>query len=201
MQIGIDLDNTIICYDPVFYETALARGLVTSTFHGTKQAVRDAIRDLPNGEAAWTALQADVYGLLIGNAMPFPGVMNFIQTAVAGGHHIVIISHKTSFAAARPNGMNLRDAARDWLAAHGFFNSPISMTMRDVYFCDSRKEKCQRISACNVDVFIDDLIEVFNEPDFPERVDKILFQDQSGPSLPDVRRFSTWEAIDRAVLG
>ena len=200
MRIGIDLDNTIICYEALFRDTAVSKGLLSPTFQGTKQAVRDAIRAQSGGEADWTALQADVYGPLIGTAPPFPGVIDFIKSAANSGHHIFIVSHKTTFAAAKPNGTNLRDAAKDWLAAQGFFTMPISMAACDVYFCNTRAEKCQKISACDVDVFIDDLIEVFDEPDFPGQVDKILFHEQSVPTLPGVRTFNTWDAIGRAVL-
>ena len=62
MRIGIDFDNTIITYDEVFRAAAQARGLIEKDFGGSKQAVRDAIRLLPDGELAWQRLQGQVYG-------------------------------------------------------------------------------------------------------------------------------------------
>ena len=62
MRIGIDFDNTIITYDEVFRAAARAQGLIEPGFDGSKQAVRDAIRLLPDGELTWQKLQGQVYG-------------------------------------------------------------------------------------------------------------------------------------------
>ena len=50
LRIGVDFDNTIITYDDVFLSTARERGLVGADFAGRKQAIRDTIRLLPDGE-------------------------------------------------------------------------------------------------------------------------------------------------------
>ena len=64
MRIGIDFDNTIITYDDVFRATALGRGLIKEDFAGrSKQAIRDHIRLLPDGEIAWQRLQGQVRAL------------------------------------------------------------------------------------------------------------------------------------------
>jgi hypothetical protein len=59
-RIGIDFDNTLVLYDLVFKNCGIARGLLPADFHGDKNAVRAAIRALPDGERQWTALQAEV---------------------------------------------------------------------------------------------------------------------------------------------
>ncbi len=50
LRIGIDFDNTVIAYDQVFCATAKLDGLISADFAGGKQAVRDCIRSLPDGE-------------------------------------------------------------------------------------------------------------------------------------------------------
>ena len=60
MRIGIDFDNTLIDYDQVFTAAAKRRGLIDAAFDGSKRAVRDSIRLLPNGEFAWQLLQGYV---------------------------------------------------------------------------------------------------------------------------------------------
>jgi hypothetical protein len=57
MRIGLDFDNTIICYDDVFWKVAHDRGLVGVDLCGLMQQVRDFVRDLPDGEIKWQALQ------------------------------------------------------------------------------------------------------------------------------------------------
>ena len=50
MRIGIDFDNTLIDYDEVFRVLARERGLIDDRFRGGKDAVRRAVRSLPDGE-------------------------------------------------------------------------------------------------------------------------------------------------------
>jgi hypothetical protein len=44
VRIGIDFDNTIICYDTVFAAVARQRGLVPEGWDGLKSEVRDYLR-------------------------------------------------------------------------------------------------------------------------------------------------------------
>ena len=53
LRIGIDFDNTLIDYDGVFVAAARERGLIGREIAGSKRAVRDAIRLLPDGELTW----------------------------------------------------------------------------------------------------------------------------------------------------
>jgi len=84
MRIGIDLDNTVIRYDRVFRAIAAERGLIPPGFGGDKQAVRDHIRTLPDGERRWTALQAEAYGPRLEDAELFSGVDDVLARWAAG---------------------------------------------------------------------------------------------------------------------
>ena len=64
----VDLDNTLISYDRIFYETAVERQFVPAGFAGAKREIRDRVRLLPEGELKWQRLQAHVYGPAIGGA-------------------------------------------------------------------------------------------------------------------------------------
>jgi hypothetical protein len=52
MLIGIDFDNTLVTYDELLREAALARALIDTDFAGTKQEIRDRNRVLPDGAEA-----------------------------------------------------------------------------------------------------------------------------------------------------
>ena len=71
VRIGIDFDNTIICYDKVFPAAASQRGLVSGEWKGSKTDLRDDLRSRPGGELAWQGLQGWVYGKGIGEAEIF----------------------------------------------------------------------------------------------------------------------------------
>ena len=44
MIVGIDFDNTIVCYDSLFYNIALEKGLIPSNISKSKNSVRDYLR-------------------------------------------------------------------------------------------------------------------------------------------------------------
>jgi hypothetical protein len=194
VRIGIDLDNTIINYERAFAAAAAALGLACVDGAG-KTVVRDRIRELEAGEEQWQRVQAQVYGPGIGAALPYDGVTAFFERARARRVPLIIVSHKSAFAAAAPDGPNLRAAARGWLDAHG-------LGWPDVFFESTRREKCERIARAGCTVFIDDLTEVFADPAFPPGVERWLFE-PAGSTLPAGladRVFHTWTALREAAL-
>lgn len=174
MRIGVDLDNTIICYDALFHALALERGWIAPACPARpvrKDAVRDTVRLLPDGDEKWQALQAEAYGPRLASAALFPGVVAAFRLWREQGREIVVISHKTRRSAA---GHDLHAAARAFLAESALMREGL-LTERELFFCPSRQEKLQRIAQSGCDAFIDDLPEVLNEPGFPAGVRKILF--------------------------
>lgn len=196
MRIGIDFDNTLVDYDRVFLEAARERGLVPRDFTGSKKAVRDAIRLLPDGESVWQRLQGHVYGAGIGGAVPFPGAREFLFRCVREGVETVIVSHKTRFGHYDPARVDLREAARDWLGAQGFLEA---VPADRLYFEDDRERKIARIAALGCTHFIDDLEEVFADPSFPAGVQRILLA-ESGAAPCDAL-CGNWRDVTVAVFG
>jgi hypothetical protein len=202
MRIGLDFDNTIIRYDEVFQQAARERGLLDAGFSGTKQQVRDAIRSLQDGELKWQALQGYVYGKGIADAQIFSGVPEFLRRARKEGHTILIVSHKTEYGHFDPDRVNLRIAALEWMQAQDFFSDQgFSMHRDDIHFASTRSEKVSRIADLGCDVFVDDLEEVFTDPDFPPSVERILFSEsvEAVSALP-YRVCRDWLAIEEAVF-
>jgi hypothetical protein len=113
MIVGIDFDNTLICYDRVFHRVAVEQGLIPTTVTPTKTAVRDWLR-AAGQEPVWTELQGSVYGQAIMMAEPYPGVRTFLDSCQRLGIRIRIISHKTRLPFAGPR-LDLHAAAQDWL--------------------------------------------------------------------------------------
>ena len=200
LRIGIDFDNTIITYDDVFCAAAKAKKLIDAGFAGNKQAVRDAIRLLPDGELAWQQLQGQVYGKGIVDAKMVEGVAAFLRRARAEGCGIVVVSHKTEYGHFDPDRVNLRSAALEWMAGQGLFDASHGIALANVYFESTRAEKLRRIAALSLTHFIDDLEEVLTDPDFPPDVERILFAD-GAPAAAVYTRCATWPAIERQIFG
>jgi hypothetical protein len=198
MRIGIDFDNTLVDYDHVFRDAAKRQGLVDEAFEGSKRELRDNIRLLPDGELAWQRLQGYVYGAGIGHARMFDGADAFLRRCRTQGLEVFVISHKTQYGHHDPMRVDLRCAALDWMAARGFFcSNGYGISTESIFFENSRPAKLARIGAVGCTHFIDDLEEVFRDPDFPARVSPILFA--ASGALPTGVLCSSWRQI-AAVL-
>ena len=198
--IGIDLDNTLINYDQAFYGSALAAAWIDKDIAMSKTDVRDAVRRLHEGEAKWQALQAKVYGPDIGLAQPMPGALDFLRHMAQRNLSCCVISHKTRFAAAQTDSCDLHEAALSWLEQQGFFKTDHSGLSRNhVFFCETRAQKLAQIRAMECRYFIDDLLEVFAEPEFPAAVEKICLTQAVNVLLPGVKTFSDWRNIREYV--
>ena len=203
MRIGIDFDNTIAGYDRVFHEQAMTRELIAPDTPMVKKAVRDRIRQRPGGELEWQRLQGHVYGAGMPGAELIEGVREFVETCRAASLPVYIVSHKTEFGHHDELRINLRDAARAWMLAQGFFESDgLGFEESDIFFESTRDEKIRRIDDLECTHFIDDLEEVFRDPAFPKRVRALLFNtDQPSPAAGPFSVFTHWNEIRGHVFG
>jgi hypothetical protein len=195
--IGIDLDNTLVCYDDLFHLAAREERLIEASVPKRKEAIRDAIRLLPNGEKQWMRLQAMVYGARMAGATLFEGADAFLRHGARSRTPVRIVSHKTPFATLDDQPMDLRQAAREWLKTKGFFTS-FGLLPGDVFFESTRAEKLDRIRSLRLTHFIDDLAEVFAEPAFPPATQKLHFAPHgTAATNPGARVFTHWHELDR----
>jgi len=200
MVIGVDFDNTIVCYDDLFHRIAGERGLVPAGLEPRKNEVRDFLRR-SGREEDWTELQGHVYGARMAEARAFPGVVEFFVRAIRSELALYIISHKTRNPVFGP-AHDLHQAARDWLAGHGFFDrAKIGLPPERVFFGATRQEKIDHIIRLKCTHFIDDLEETFWDDSFPRDVEKILFAAQlPARAVPGVRVASDWAQIQNYVF-
>lgn len=201
MLVGIDFDNTLVLYDGVFHRCAVEAFKMPADVACDKAAIRSWFREGPCGEEGWVELQGIVYGSRIEDAELAPGATAFLRACVAAGVDTCIVSHKSEYPAAGPR-VNLRDAARGFLASRGLFDDDFGLSADRVYFAATREEKIRRVSAWSCDAFVDDLPEVLAEPAFPRDVRRLLY-DRSGASRPweDVVVCRSWGEIGAQLLG
>jgi len=191
MRIGIDLDNTLICYDNIFHASAISSDLIPEDWIGNKEQLRDYIRLLHDGEHKWQQLQGYVYAEAVKDAESFPGAIRFLWRAKQKGHQLFIVSHKTKFSH-HDASKSLRVPARKWLKEKEIFTELPSSLVNDVYFLSTQKEKIEKFNELNLDVLIDDLIEVIENPLLDNDIKAIHFGGE---------RFSSWTGIDNHLLG
>lgn len=201
VRIGIDFDNTIICYDEVFAAAARQRGLVPDGWNGLKRELRDYLRAKPGGELAWQGLQGWVYGKGIKDAAIFAGMPEFLAACGLAGAAVYIVSHKTQYGHQAPDRTDLRVAALDWMRRSGLIGSEDSALSLDrIYFEDTLAAKVDRLARLDLDVFIDDLVEVFEQPHFPQRTRAILFASPDASRDGRHRSAASWAEIQNEVF-
>jgi hypothetical protein len=201
LRLGLDFDNTLIAYDHVFRAQARDRKLLSAGFRGSKQAVRDAVRLLPDGEITWQRLQGYVYGQGIGEAALFAGVDRFLRRCRQAGHAVFIVSHKTEYANYDPARVNLRVAALGFMEARGFFDPRrYAIARENVFFEGTRADKLARIAALGCTHFVDDLVEVLTDPGFPPGVERVLFGSADVAHTAGLRVCASWREITAALV-
>jgi hypothetical protein len=200
MLVGLDFDNTLAHYDNVFAVEARRQGLVPNEWQGTKQNLKDSLRSIKDGDKFWQKIQGQVYGPSMHKASLFPGVSRFLLRCKLQGHTVFIVSHKTKYGHFDPTKTLLRQVALDWMHDKGFFDvDKFSILEENVFFSTTRQGKVEKIKSLGLDVFVDDLEEVFAEKDFPN-IKKILFSKKSKNKHHSVV-CNNWSNIEDNILG
>ena len=199
MILGFDFDNTIICYDNLFYRCALDHGWISEKESPKKNDIRNAVRKLQDGENKWRQLQLEVYGKRISKAVVKPFFKDFLSWCNHNKIIAHIVSHKMEFAAAdAAHAYPLRELSLSWMKDNGVVGTPDSLKESAVFFTSTRKEKSRKIAELKCDIFIDDLLEVFEDEEFPDNVEKILFTDDLEETA-GIKRCSNWKAIQNLI--
>ena len=192
MLIGVDFDNTIVCYDGVFHHIAVRQGLIPRETPEFKDAVRDYLRKAGK-EDLWTELQGFVYGAAMLEADPFPGVLDFFAQCKQRNIPTCIVSHKTRHPYKGPQ-YDLHESARAWLKSKNLLDDTVYLEL-------TKESKIQRIGSLGCTHFIDDLPEFLGLPEFPKGVERILFDPNNQHSaVTQFQRVSAWSEISTRLL-
>ena len=193
MKIGIDFDNTIISYDPLFQKFADRNKIKIPHHSNPKNAVKSFILQKPKGNLQWTALQGEIYGKKIAEAKLSDDFLNFLDLSKKSGHDICIVSHKSIFNSISPY-YDLQKAAKKWLSKNKV-TIPSRVDEKACFFELTQEEKIFRIQKEKCDIFIDDLIEIFNHKEFPKYTHKILF----GIGHPSHQSIYSWQDASKII--
>ena len=198
MRIGLDFDNTIVCYDQAIALLAEELFELAEDVPRTKLGLRDHLR-AAGREPEWTAFQAELYGPGMRYAQPFEGAIATMQKLVAEDHELVIISHRSRRPYAGPPH-DLHAAAHLWVAERMQSAGLFAEANGSLNFLETRQEKVARIAELGCQAFLDDLPEVLAAPGFPASAEGILFDPSGRCAAPEGKlRISAWPEL-RKVL-
>jgi hypothetical protein len=201
LRIGIDLDNTLACYESLFADLARERGLLSARAAPSRVELRNRLRR-EGQEEAWTEMQGEAYGPRMRDAEPFAGAVEFVARCIEGGAKVFIVSHRSRHPY-RGKRHDLHAAANDWLARHRFVGrGGVGLTRRNVFLEPEWQRKLARISTLGCTHFIDDLREILEHERFPQSVVPILF-DPTGASKRQARiaRADSWSDVATLIFG
>jgi len=174
MRIGLDFDNTIVCYDEAISLLAEELFNLPEDVARTKLGLREHLRGAGR-ESEWTAFQGQLYGPGMRYARPFEGAVATMQKLGAAGHELTIVSHRSRWPYAGPR-YDLHEAAMLWIEGHLQACSLFKDDTQKAYFLETKEEKIDMIADLRCEVFLDDLPEVINHPRFPRSTMGLLFK-------------------------
>ncbi len=198
INLGIDFDNTLICYDKLFYNLSLKKGLINKYIKPKKKNIKEFL--INKGlEKEWTKLQGHIYGEKILEAEEYPGAFSTIKKLNKNNIPINIISHKTVFPFSGPK-INLRVAAKKWLEKNNFFlDKQLGFTNKNIFFEDTKILKVNRIIALGCTHYVDDLPEIINM--LPNTIERILFSPNSEYKVSSsIKVINKWSQLADLIL-
>jgi len=201
MRLGVDLDNTLVCYDEAFLNFAREQQLVPEDWRGNKRQVRKYLREQSGDDEAWQRLQGQVYGKEIGKARLFPGVYRFLWRCKSRGIIVDVISHKSEFGHFDQSRTPLRASAIGFLEKAGIFCRSEKSLINSVEFCSTREEKIASIARAQFDWFVDDLPEILDDAEFPQNTVKFGYSPDRETSFLSAQRVASWVELEDIVLG
>lgn len=173
LNIGLDFDNTIVCYDDAVRELAIRDFDVPTNACMNKISIRKYLRD-NRGEDVWVSFQGSLYGPGMRYAKPYPGCIGALTELRAKGVHLSIISHRSKWPYSG-DAYDLHAFASDWISNHLDMDLFDSSSNRDIYFLETKEEKVSKIKDSECDIFVDDLLDLLEMLSFPNKPKRILF--------------------------
>ncbi len=199
MIIGIDFDNTIVCYDGVFYWVALEQGFIPPHIPKNKISVRDYLRK-QGRENLWTELQGIVYGARMSYGKTYPGAIGFLEKLILNNIPFYIISHRTRYPFLGEKH-DLHKAAKEWLKGLDASSELANKLQGEsVFFLETKEQKAGHIEKMGCTHFIDDLPEFLEEAYFPCDTYPMLFDPYANHKNTKLHSFPSWQQIEEYFL-
>ena len=192
---GFDLDNTIVCYEKVFRQSAQEIGISIPSGVSAKNALREHYR-INGNHNEFTRLQGFIYGPGMALAEPFEDVIIALHSLRRMGYSLCIISHRSLQPYAGP-AYDLHTIARKWIKNH--FAEEKLFSDEQIHLLETREKKITAIKALRCNIFLDDLPEVLSNNEFPKKCLPILFDPESCYKTIDYACVKHWTDLQKLI--
>jgi hypothetical protein len=168
-RFGFDLDNTLIDYSNSVQEYCSHKGLVECK---TIDSLRTLLRESDKTGRLWQLAQGWLYTDGLSYARPGQGAVELCEFLRNSNFELLIVSHKTTHTPVFCGQKPLREIATKWIKSGDLAN--YFLDNEKIYYEATRASKVERIQKLKFNYFVDDLVEVFQEPGFPKDVTSFL---------------------------
>ena len=168
-KFGFDLDNTIVDYSASVERYCFNNALKICK---TIEELRTLLQELDESGYSWQIAQGWLYTDGLSYAKPADGAIDLCEYLRTRDFKLFIVSHKTTHTPIFCGHKELRGVATNWISS-GDLSHYFAGT-ENIYFESSRDLKIKRIKSLNLQYFVDDLVQIFQDPNYPRKIVSFL---------------------------
>ena len=177
-RFGFDLDNTIIDYG-ISVEKYCLNAKIPKQEKIT--SLRSYLRQIDPSDSKWQEAQSWIYIDGLEFAKLNKGIEDLCVYLLNKKINVFIVSHKTNKTQDRFGGRDLLSPAVNWIQ-HSNIKNFFDIN-ENIYFMPTRDAKIQKIEQLDLNWFVDDLLEVLLDKNFPPHTTKYLLADEEIPEV------------------
>ena len=192
-RFGFDLDNTLIDYSVAVQKYCSNEGLDECK---TIDGLRTLLRSSDTTGRLWQLAQGWLYTDGLSYARAGQGAVKLCEFLKNSDIELMIVSHKTTHTPDFCGQKPLREMATKWI--NGSELADYFLGNEQIYYEATRESKVERIQKLEFNYFVDDLVEVFQEPAYPKAVTSFLLS-ETGSGLTWVQNVTSLDAIQGLI--
>ena len=192
-RFGFDLDNTLIDYSVAVQKYCLNEGLDECK---TLDSLRSLLRRSDTTGHLWQLAQGWLYTDGLSYARAGQGAVELCEFLINSDMELMIVSHKTTHTPDFCGQKPLREIATKWINSSEL--ADYFLGNEQIYYEATRASKVERIQKLEFNYFVDDLVEVFQEPAYPKAVTSFLLS-ETGSELTWVQNVTSLDAIQELI--
>ena len=192
-RFGFDLDNTLIDYSVAVQKYCSNEGLDECK---TINNLRTLLRRSDTTGRLWQLAQGWLYTDGLSYARAGQGAVELCEFLRSSNFELLIVSHKTTHTPDFCGQKPLRKIATKWINSSEL--ADYFLGNEQIYYEATRASKVERIQKLKLNYFVDDLVEVFQEPAYPKNVTSFLLS-ETGSELTWVQNATSLDAIQGLI--
>jgi len=190
---GFDLDNTLINY-------SISAQIYSRSNNLEKCediiSLRSLLKTKDSTGRRWQEAQSWIYTEGLSFAYPNTGAKELCSYLESNNFKLQIVSHKTTHTPKFCGEKPLRSLASQWIK-----ESELSIYFSDeemIHYELTRVNKVKKIKVLNLNYFVDDLLEVFTEHEYPKEINSYLMGSHD-IDIPWVKKISSLLDIEEII--